>query len=139
MSDASKGKELARKLGIRKGMSLAVMNPPYGFVQSLIEIREMVRTMHMDVKMREAENVDMLVYFTRGRKGLEEMFPRIMEDLAPDGMLWLGWLNPKGLKPDLNEKIVREIAQKYGLKNIDAMALSDEWPMLKFARAGEKK
>src|SRR5512147_782704 len=135
MSDASKGKELARKLGIKKGMSIAVMNPPYGFVQTLIEIREMLRAMHTDVKMREAVNVDIYVYFSRGRKGLEEVFPRIAEDLAPDGTLWIGWLKPKVLKADLNEKVVKEIAQKHGLKEAGAMAFSDEWPMLKFVRA----
>lgn len=139
MSDASKGKELARKLGITKGMSLAIMNPPYGFVQSLIEIREMLREMRTDVKMREALNVDMFVYFTRGRKGLEETFPKIMEDLAPGGTLWVGWLKPKVLKSDLNEKIVKEIARKHGMKDVDGMAISDEWPMLKFVRAGKEK
>jgi hypothetical protein len=139
MSDASRGKELARKLGIKKGMGLAIMNPPYGFVQSLVEIREMLRSMQTDVKMREAMDVDMFVYFTRGRKGLEETFPKIMEDLKPDGTIWVGWLKPKVLKSDLSEKIVKEIAQKYGMKDVDAMDLSDDWPMLKFVRAWDKK
>jgi hypothetical protein len=139
MSEASKGKELARKLGIKKGMSLAIMNPPYGFVQPLIEIRETLREMHTDVKMREAVDVEMFIYFTRARKGLVETFPKLMEDLKPDGTLWLGWLKPKGVRTDLDEKIVKEIAGKYGMKDVDAIALSDEWPMLKFVRAGEKK
>jgi hypothetical protein len=139
MSEASKGKELARKLGIKKGMSLAIMNPPYGFVQPLIEIRETLREMHTDVKMREAVDVEMFIYFTRTRKGLEETFPKIMEDLKPDGTLWLGWLKPKGVKTDLNEKVVKEIAQKFDMKDVDSMTLSDEWPLIKFVRASTKK
>ena len=135
MSDDSQAKKLAKRLGIREGMSLAIMNPPFGFVQSLMEIREMLREMHTDVKMREAWDIDMFVYFTRGRKGLEDNFPKLMEDLTPAGQLWIGYLTPKGLKSNLDEDAVCEIARKYDLKKVDAMALSDEWPMLKFARA----
>ncbi len=139
MSDAWKGKDLARKLGIEKGMSLAVMNPPYGFVQSLIEIREMLRSMDTDIKMRVAVDVDMFVYFSRRRKGLEENLPKLLADLKPAGVIWIGWLKPKGMKGDLDERAVREIAQRHGMVGVDAMAFSDEWPLIKFVRAGERR
>ena len=134
MADRKQAKELAKKLGIRKGMGLAVVNPPYGFVQSLMEIREDMRAMHTDVKNNEAVNMDMAVYFSRGRKGLEEAFPRLVEGLLPDGVLWIGYLKPKVLKADLNEKVVRELGQKNGMSVVASMELSEEWPMLKLVR-----
>ena len=134
MADRKQAKELAKKLGIRKGISMAIMNPPYGFVQSLMEIRDTLRTMNTDVKNNEAVDVDVFVYFSRGRKGLEEVFPRLVESLSPDGVLWVGYLRPKVLKADLNEKIVQEIGQKNGLSVAGSMELSDEWPMLKLVR-----
>jgi hypothetical protein len=139
MADRKQAMELAKKLGIKKGISIAVMNPPYGFVQSLVEIRDDIRAMQTDVKMREAMNVDMYIYFSRGRKGLEEVFPRLVEDLVAGGTLWIGWLTPKALKADLNEQAVREIAQKNGMKDIGKMTLSDEWPMMRFVRVEEQK
>ncbi len=139
MADRKQAMELAKKLGIKKGISIAIMNPPYGFVQSLVEIREDIRAMNTDVKMGEAVDVDLYVYFCRGRKGLEETAPRLVEDLARNGTLWIGWLRPKGIDNNLNEQTVKEIAQKHGLKDVGAMTLSDEWPMLKFVRAEEKK
>ncbi|HUL62177.1 MAG TPA: DUF3052 family protein [Methanocella sp.] len=139
MSIAWKGEDLARKLGIEKDMSLAIMNPPYGFVQSLVEIREMLRSMHTDIKMRVAVNVDMFVYFSRRRKGLEENLPKLLEDLNQPGVIWIGWLKPKGMKADLDERAVRDIAQKSGMVSVDSMAFSDEWPMIKFVRAGERR
>ncbi|MGE5465319.1 MAG: hypothetical protein ACM3PB_00295 [Betaproteobacteria bacterium] len=137
MADRTQAKELAQKLGIKKGISLAIMNPPYGFVQSLMEIRESLRAMNTDVKNNEAANVDVLIYFSRGRKGLEENFPRLVESLSLDGVLWVGYLKPKVLKADLNEKIVREIGQKNGLSVAGSMELSDEWPMLKLAKGSK--
>jgi hypothetical protein len=134
MADRKQAKELAKKLGIKKGIGLAIVNPPYGFVQSLMEIREDLRTMHMDVKNNEAMDMDMAIYFSRGRKGLEESVPRLAEGLLPDGVLWIGYLRPKVLKTDLDEKAVREIGQKNGMSVIGSMELSDEWPMLKLAR-----
>jgi hypothetical protein len=139
MADGIQAKELAKKLGIKKGISLAIMNPPYGFVQSLMEIRESLRSVDTEVKNNEATDVDVLVYFSRGRKGLEEVFPRLVESLSPDGVLWIGFLKPKVLKSDLNEKVVGEIGQKNGLSVAGSMVLSDEWPMLKFTRANGKK
>jgi hypothetical protein len=135
MSDGSKAKEMARKLGIKEGSSMAVMNPPYGFVQLLTEIRESLRAMHTDVKNNEAVDVDVVIYFSRGRKGLEEVFPRLVEGLSPDGVLWIGYLKPKVLKADLNEKVVRELGKKNGMDVTGSMELSDEWPMLKLTRA----
>jgi hypothetical protein len=134
MADRKQAKELAKKLGIRKGMGLAIVNPPYGFVQSLMEIREDMRAMHTDVKNNEAMDMDLVVYFSRGRKGLEEAFPRLVEGLLPDGVLWIGYLRPKVLKADLSEKAVREIGQKNGMTVAASMDLSDEWPMLKLVR-----
>ena len=139
MSDGSQAEEMARKLGIKKGISMAIMNPPYGFVKSLVEIRETLRAMHTDIRKGESPDLDMIVYFSRGRKGLEETFPRLVEQLAPDGVLWIGWMKPKVLKVDLNEKAVREIAQKNGMEDVESMAFSDEWPMLRFARAKGRK
>jgi hypothetical protein len=137
MADRIQGKELAKKLGIKKGISLAIMNPPYGFVQSLMEIRESLRAMNTDVKNNEAVDVDVLIYFSRGRKGLEENFPRLVESLAADGVLWIGYLTPKVIKADLNDKIVSEIGQKNGLTVAGSMKLNDEWPMLKLVRGSK--
>jgi hypothetical protein len=134
MADRKQAKELAKKLGISKGMGLAIVNPPYGFVQSLMEIREDMRSMHTDVKNNEAMNMDMAIYFSRGRKGLEEAFPRLVEGLLPDGVLWIGYLKPKVLKADLNEKVVRELGQKNGMTVAGSMEISEEWPMLKLVR-----
>jgi len=134
MADRKQAKELAKKLGISKGMGLAIVNPPYGFVQSLMEIREDMRSMHTDVKNNEAMNMDMAIYFSRGRKGLEEAIPRLVEGLLPDGVLWIGYLKPKVLKADLNEKVVRELGQKNGMTVAGSMEISEEWPMLKLVR-----
>jgi hypothetical protein len=131
MSDDLQAKDLAKKLGIRKGCSLAIMNPPYGLVKALETIRENLRKMQTEIKMNESSGLDIVVYFSRGRKGLEEAFPRLKDQLAPDGALWIGWHKPlKTLKPDLDAKTVSEIAAKHGMADSDRLDI-DDWQMLK--------
>jgi hypothetical protein len=139
MSEDLQAKELAKKLGIKKGYSLAIMNPPYGLVKALETIRENLRKMQTDVKMNESQDVDIVVYFSRGRKGLEEAFPRLKDQLSHDGALWIGWHKPlKTLKPDLDAKAVREIAASHGMADTELLNI-DDWQMLKLTAGGRNK
>jgi hypothetical protein len=140
MSDDLQAKELAKKLGIKKGSSLAIMNPPYGLVKVLETIRDNLRKMQTDIKMGESCDVETVVYFSRGRKGLEEAFPRLKEQLAPDGALWIGWRRPlKTLKLDLDAAAVREIAARHGMSGTDELAVDTDWQMMKLAASGKHK
>ncbi len=139
MSDDLQAKELAKKLGIKKGCSLAIMNPPYGLVKALETIRDNLRKMQTEIKRNESVDLDIVVYFSRGRKGLEEAFPRLKDQLAPDGALWIGWHKPlKTLKPDLDAKAVREIAASHGMADIDRLDI-DDWQMLKLTTGQRSK
>ena len=139
MSDNLQAKELAKKLGIKKGCSLAIMNPPYSLVKALETIRDNLRNMQTEIKMNESVDLDIVVYFSRGRRGLEEAFPRLKEQLAPDGALWIGWHKPlKTLKSDLDVKAVREIAMSHGMADMEKLDI-DDWQMLKLTMGGRSK
>ena len=134
MSDDSPAKELARKLGIKKGSRLAVMNPPYGFVQSLVTIRADLHKMHTEIQVEEARDMDVILYFSRGKKGLEEAFPKLKGQLAPGGALWVGWRKwQKGATVDA----VRAIGLEHGMKGADVLAVDREWTVLKFPANGD--
>ncbi|OPY25282.1 MAG: hypothetical protein A4E28_03238 [Methanocella sp. PtaU1.Bin125] len=138
MSDDLQAKELAKRLGIKKGCSLAIMNPPYGLVKVLETIRENLRSMQTEIKMNESNDLDVVVYFSRGRRGLEEAFPRLKGQLAPGGVLWIGWRKPqKTLKTDLDAGGVREIAAMHGMSGKDELDVDSEWQMMKLAAGGE--
>lgn len=140
MSDDLQAKELAKKLGIRKGCSLAIMNPPYGLVKALETVRENLRKMQTEIKMNESSDLDMVVYFSRGRRGLEEAFPRLKGQLAPGGALWIGWRKPlKTLKTDLDANAVREIAGKHGMSGSDELTVDTDWQMIRLTARRQQR
>jgi hypothetical protein len=140
MSEDLKAKELAKKLGIKKGFSLAIMNPPYGLVKSLETVRESLRKLQTDIKMNESTDLDMVIYFSRGRRCLEEAFPRLKDQLAPGGTMWIGCRKPmRTLKTDLDAKGMHEIATQNGMADTDRFEI-DDWQMFKLVTAdGSKK
>jgi hypothetical protein len=138
MSDDLQAKELAKKLGIKKGCSLAIMNPPYGLVKVLETVRENLRKLQTEIKMNESSDLDMVVYFSRGRRGLEEAFPRLKGQLAPGGVLWIGWRKSlKTLKPDLDADAVREIAAKHAMSGSDELTVDTDWQMVRLTAGGK--
>jgi hypothetical protein len=135
MSGELSSGSLAARLGIRSGSRIAVLNPPYPFVRYLETIRETLREMRMDIETGVARDLDLIIYFSRGSRGLEENFPVLKEQLAPDGMLWIGWRKPrKGQKAEIDEGQVREIGRKHGMAGGEALSIDEEWSALRFAR-----
>ena len=131
----SAAKDLADKLGVAPGCRLAVLNPPWHFVQDLMSVREDLRGMQTQVEAGDAQDLDVVIYFSRGRKGLEENLPTLRSRLAPAGALWIGWRKKgKSLKEDPDEAFVRAAGLKNGLVDVKVLSIDDEWAALKFVR-----
>ncbi|EMK21292.1 hypothetical protein LEP1GSC008_1725 [Leptospira kirschneri serovar Bulgarica str. Nikolaevo] len=73
--------------------------------------------------------------FEKEIKKLKKQFPKLVENLAEKGMIWISW--PKGsskVPTDLNENIVREIGLELGIVDVKVCAVSEIWSGLKFYR-----
>ena len=111
MNAGYSGTPLARKLGFKEGMRVAYVNAPEGFAVDGIE----------DVRARLAKGTDLVVFFTKERRAIE-----------PDGMLWVAW--PKrasGIRTDMTEGAVREIALPTGLVDTKVCAIDEVWSGLR--------
>jgi hypothetical protein len=120
------GTPLVKKIGIRPGHRLAILNPPQGFDTELAPLPAGV------VNAQKAP-LDVAILFAANQAALKKSLSKLAEKLAPAGMLWISW--PKmnsGVSTDLREGVVRDIGLAAGLVDIKVCAVNEVWSGLKF-------
>jgi hypothetical protein len=121
------GTPLPRKLGIKEGHRLALIDPPAGFDARLGELPEGVA-----IRTSARGSVDVAVWFLVARSALERRFDFLKRAIFPDGGLWIAW--PKrasGVETDLTEDVVREVALARGLVDNKVCAIDETWSGLR--------
>lgn len=120
------GAPLVRKLGIKPGCRVALIDAPDGF--SLTALPE-------DVSVRSSlrGRLDVIVAFSVARGALERRLPALRGALDVAGGLWIAW--PKrasGVETDLGEGAVRELGLAAGLVDNKICAIDEVWSGLRF-------
>ena len=128
MSAGYSGTPLIKKLGIKPGFIIAVLNPPADYDQTLGELPDDVD------KMDSLDGTfDFIHFFTKDRAELEAEFPNLKAALKPDGMLWVSWPKKASKVPtDLDENMIRDIGLGNGLVDVKVAAIDAIWSGLKF-------
>lgn len=121
---------LVKKLGIKAGQGVAVVNAPENFLaKELQPLPEKVR-----INAAQAgKPLDFIMLFVDSAKALNKELPRLKAKLARDGIFWVSW--PKkssGLETDLSFGVVQQIGLKIGLVDVKICAVNDIWSGLKF-------
>lgn len=126
------GTPLVKKIGIRPGHRLALVDAPIGFKKELLDLPADVKFVSADGKGKAAP-LDVVVFFMQSRASLEKHLPKLRSRIAQAGMIWAAW--PKrtsGVETDLNENIVRDSGLAMGLVDIKVCAINEVWSGLKF-------
>jgi hypothetical protein len=122
------GTPLVKKLGIRPGARLAVIDAPIPYP----ELVEGLPAGCVFVVLATGA-LDYIHLFVQYEARLCELFPGMKENLSPSGMLWISW--PKrgsGIPTDLNENIIRDVGLQHGLVDVKVCAVTGQWSGLKF-------
>jgi len=117
------GTPLPRKLGIKEGARLALVDAPDSFESTLGALPDGVT-----VRTRARGPVDVIVFFTTSRAKLERRIETLRSALGPAGRLWVAW--PKrasGVPTDVTEDVVREIGLAHRLVDNKVAALDETW------------
>ena len=117
------GTPLPRKLGIKEGARVALVDAPDNFEATLGVLPDGVT-----VRTRARGPVDVIVFFTASRAKLERRIETLRSSLDPAGRLWVAW--PKrasGVPTDVTEDVVREIALAHRLVDNKVAALDETW------------
>lgn len=122
------GTPLPKKLGIKAGFVVGLIDPPDDFPQTLGELPEGVQ-----LRKQPRGATDLLIWFIRSARELEGRIKR-MAAITPAGGLWIAW--PKkasGAKNDITQTLVRKTGLANGLVDYKICAIDDTWSGLKFA------
>jgi hypothetical protein len=119
------GTPLWRKLGVREGDRLALLDAPDDL--PLADLPAGV-----DLRRRLGGELDVIVVFTTRRADLARRWPALLRALVVDGGLWVAW--PKrasGVATDMTEDVVREVALPTGMVDNKVCAIDATWSGLR--------
>jgi hypothetical protein len=124
------GTPLPRKLGIREGSRLLLVDAPADFAATLGEL-----PLGVELLEAGAGEIDVAVVFVLELEALRAQFATLAATLQPAGGLWVAW--PKrssGVATDLTENVVREFGLEAGLVDNKVCAIDETWSGLRFVR-----
>lgn len=129
------GTPLAKKLGIKPGFTLVVVNPPREYRQLVDPLPEGV-IIHSTV----TTSTDMVHLFCTQRAGLASALKQTIAHLRPDAAVWVSWPKKASKVPtDVTEDIIREAALPLGLVDIKVCAVDEIWSGLKLVIRKENR
>ncbi|RLT33842.1 MAG: DUF3052 family protein [Chloroflexi bacterium] len=119
------GTSLVKKLGIKTGMALTVLNRPDHYWELLGDLPDGLR-------IDGDAPFDFIHIFTTARTELEDELPRLRGQIVQNGMIWVSWPKKAAkVATDVTEDVVREIALAHGLVDVKVAALDAVWSGLK--------
>jgi len=122
------GTPLPKKLGIKEGSRIALVNAPNDFESELGELPD-----NVEFIKRPTKSLDIILFFVLNERALVRDFAKLAARLAANGMIWIAW--PKkssGVATDLTEQRVQRIGLDAGLVDLKVCAIDDTWSGLKF-------
>ena len=124
------GTPLPRKLGIKPGHRIRIVNAPDGFAPTLGELPDAVEVVSVDED--DSAGLDLVLFFTASADALRARFAALAGSLVPAGMLWVAWPKKAAKVPtDLTEDVVRAIALERGMVDVKVCAIDATWSGLK--------
>jgi hypothetical protein len=114
------GTPLPKKLGIRHGHNVVLLNAPTGFERSL-DVSDSVRVAH---QLRFAP-ANVVVIFVDSIPDLERRFADIAARLHPAGGLWVAWRRRSSRR--ITHDVIRQIGLAAGMVDNKQCALDAVW------------
>ena len=120
------GTPLPKKLGIREGDGISVLNDPGNAT-------ELVAPLPAGASFgAEPTEAAVVILFTIGRAELEARIEALAQAVFPDRTLWIAW--PKrtsGVATDMTEDVIRALALPLGLVDNKVCAIDATWSGLR--------
>jgi hypothetical protein len=121
------GTPLAKKLGIKDGFRIRIVNKPPGYFDLFTDLP-------VDIKILEEKKTmkNLIHYFTKQIAELQRNIAALRNEIEPDGMIWISWPKKSSKVPtDITEDLIRRLALSNGLVDIKVCAVDDTWSGLK--------
>ena len=121
------GTPLAKKLGIKEGFKIRLINQPTHYFELFTDMPENVKIL-IDKKTTK----DLIHYFTKEINELEKDILLLKNEVYPNGTIWISWPKKAAkIKTNVTEDLIRSIALGNGLVDVKVCAVDEIWSGLK--------
>lgn len=119
---------LAKKLHIKSGQRIIIINPPAGYPDRLGRLPDGV-----ELAKRATGQFDFVHLFVMNSAELSRFGPKALKLLKYDGVFWVSY--PKkssGVATDISRDHGWDLLKKSGLRTVAAVSIDDTWSALRF-------
>ena len=126
---------LIKKLGIKSGQRLLVMNAPAGYREALGKQAEGV-----ELESTAGGVFDFVQLFVGNKAEIDSLAPQALAALKPGGRLWFSY--PKkssNVETDVSRDVGWEALASAGMRPVTQVSIDDTWSALRFRPVSEVK
>jgi hypothetical protein len=121
------GTPLAKKLGIKAGSEIKLVNAPDNYFSLFTDLPE-----GLSINDDQAFMKDFIHFFTKEENEYVKILPLLKKQLKPNGMIWASWPKKASkIVTDITEDTIRNFAIKIGLVDVKVCAVDEIWSGLK--------
>ena len=135
MTPGYSGTPLAKKLGIKSGMTVMVVGFSDDYAELVAPLPEDVTIERFDTLPSgrvSASAVDVLHLFTNSRDELFRVLDEARGAIKQNGMIWVSWYKKAAKLPtEITEDTIRDAALPLGLVDVKVCAVDEKWSGLK--------
>lgn len=122
------GTPLIRKLGIKEGFTVSVIDPPSNYWKLLGRLPADVEVL----KESSRRPLDFIHVFARDATALKRQLKAVRKKIVPNGMIWVSWPKKASRVPtDLDGNVIRDLAFQNRLVDVKVCAVDETWSGLK--------
>lgn len=127
------GTPLAKKLGIKPGMKVAVVGYSEEYSELVGLLPEGVELARYDALPTHRDlKLDILHMFSNSRNELFPALDRARSLISQNGMIWVSWYKRAAKLPtEITEDKIRDAALPLGLVDVKVCAVDEKWSGLK--------
>lgn len=121
------GTPLAKKLGIKSGFKIRLVNEPKYYFDLFTDMPEQVIVMN-DKKSKK----NLIHYFALTANNLNKDLIALKNEIESNGIIWVSWPKKSSkVISDITEDFIRNLALANGLVDVKVCAVDEIWSGLK--------
>jgi hypothetical protein len=118
---------LAKKLGIKPGTKLLLVNAPDDYLSLLAPLPQ-----DLTIAKKLTDEVDLIHLFVTANKQLASPLKTWRKTRNQDTAIWVSWRNKAAkVATEITDNVIRDVAIPLGLVDINVCAIDDVWSGLK--------
>ncbi|MFQ5888413.1 MAG: hypothetical protein ACE5JR_00015 [Gemmatimonadota bacterium] len=124
MADSS----LIKKLQVKPGQRMVVLNPPTGYVNGIGSLPE-----GAELATRATGRFDWVQLFAKNTSELKRFAPKAIKSLRDGGILWISYPKRSSqVETDLSRDKGWDVVRSAGLRPVSQVSIDDVWSALRF-------